>query len=176
VEHHLSIDSGVSSQYIFTGLRYRLSQGLWDWRGRFTNRLRYYSDDGLENRASYELDKRLSNKWMFRATTWVNLLEEVQGVPHTQQFNFYNVLRAIQAVSYDFGLYFDTEPRYQLVDAQLVVRYRQRFFRDCLILEISSRLTFPEDHDREANPGIVITLQATLGSQAAEEGHRKMIH
>ena len=130
----------------------------------------------MENRASYDLDKQLSNKWLFRATTCVNLLEGVQGIPHAQQFKLYNVLSAIQAVSYDFGLYFDTEPRHQLVDTQFVVRYRQRFFRDWLVLEVSPRLTFPEDQNREVNPGIVITLQAALGFQAAEEGDRKIFH
>lgn len=175
-EHHLSIDSGVSSQYLFTGIRYRVSRGIGDWWSSFTNRLRYYTDDGLENRASYDLDKQSSSNWLFRATTSANLLEGVRGVSHAQQFKLYNVLSAIQAVSYDFGVYFETEPLYQLVDTQFVVRYRQRFFRDWLVLEVSPRLSFPEDHDRDANPGIVITLQAALGFQAAEEGYRKIFH
>jgi hypothetical protein len=175
-KYNISFDTGASWQYLFAGLRYRASQDFGEWHGRFTNRLRYYTDDGLENRTFYDLENQLSGNWLFRATTSVNLLEGEKGVPHAQQFRLYQVLSPFQAISYESGVYFDTEPSHKLTDTQLVVRYRQRFYRDWLVLEISPRVTFPEDHDREVNPGIVVNLQADFGYNADEEGYRKIFH
>jgi len=171
---NISFDAGFSWDYLFAGARYRSIQDFGEWLGRFTNRLRYYTDDGLENRTSYDLEKRLHPSWLFRATSSINLYEEEDGIPHSQYFRFYQVLSSHQAVSYESALYFDTEPSYKMTDTRFLVSYRQRFFRDWLVLEVSPRVTFPEDRDREANPGIIIKLEAALGYKADEEGYRKI--
>lgn len=171
---NFTFDTGASWNYLFAGVRFRAVQDFGEWLGRFTNRLRYYTDDGLENKTSYDLERQLGAKWLFRTTTSVNLLEEENGVPHSQYFRLYHVLSPHQAISYESGVYFDTEPSYKMTDTHVLIKYRQRFFRDWLVLEISPRVTFPEDHDREANPGIVFRLEAAIGYQADEEGYNKV--
>lgn len=173
-KYNIIFDSGLSWDYLFAGMRYRSIQDFGTWQGRFTNRLRYYTDDGLENKTAYDLERRLHTNWLFRATTGVVLAEEEEGIPHSQYFRLFQVLSAHQAISYESGVYFDTEPSYKMTDTLFLVRYRQRFFRDWLVLEISPRLSFPEDHDREANPGIVLQLEAAFGYRADEEGYRKI--
>ncbi|EKD37333.1 MAG: hypothetical protein ACD_75C01170G0002 [uncultured bacterium] len=171
---NINFDTGASWNYLFAGVRFRSVQDFGKWDGRFTNRLRYYTDDGLENKASYDLERQVGENWLFRTTTSVNLFENESGIPHSQYFRLYHVLSSHQAISYESGVYFNTEPSYKLTDTHLLIRYRQRFFRDWLVLEISPRITFPEDHDREANPGIVIKFEAAIGYQADEEGYRKV--
>lgn len=173
-KYNIIFDGGISWDYLFAGMRYRSVQDFGRWQGRFTNRLRYYTDDGLENKTSYDLERRLNDNWLFRTTTGVVLSEEEEGIPHSQYFRVFQVLSAHQAISYESGVYFDTEPSYKMTDTLFLVRYRQRFFRDWLVLEISPRLSFPEDHDREANPGIVLQLEAAFGYRADEEGYRKI--
>lgn len=172
--YNISFDSGASWDYLFAGLRYRHLQEFSQWRGRFTNQLRYYTDDGVKNVTSYDIERELGDKLLFRATTSVNLYENEDGIPHAQHFRVYQVLSPLRALSYEIGLYADTEPSYKMTDSQLVVRLRQRFFRDWLMFEVSPRLTFPEDENRQANPGVVVKLEATFGYQAGEEGYRKI--
>ena len=83
------------------------------------------------------------------------------------------VLSSIRAISYEMGVYLETEPSYTLSDFQLIVRYRQRFYRDWLVLEVSPRVKIPEDHDYEINPGVIFKLEASLGSNASEDGFKK---
>lgn len=172
--YNISFDSGASWDYLFAGLRYRSLQEFGEWRGRFANQLRYYTDDGVKNVTSYDFERGVGENLLFRATTSVNLYENEDGIPHAQHFRLYQVLGPVRALSYELGLYLDSEPSYKMTDSQVVVRYRQRFFRDWLMLEVSPRLTFPEDHDREANPGLVVKLEATFGYKADEEGYRKI--
>lgn len=171
---NIIFDGGLSWDYLFAGARYRSLQNFGQWQGRFTNRLRYYTDEGLENKTAYDLERRLHVNWLFRTTTGVVLSEEEEGIPHSQYFRLFHVLSSHQAISYESGVYFDTEPSYKVTDTEFLARYRQRFFRDWLVLEITPKISFPEDHDRDANPGIIIQFEAALGYKADEEGYRKI--
>lgn len=172
--YNVSFDAGASWDYLYGSFRVRAIQDFDKWLGRFTNRLRWYTDDGWENRTTYDLESHFSQELFFRATTSVNYYETEDGFPHSQQFRLYQVLNSIRAISYETGVYFETEPSYKMSDLQCIVRYRQRFYRDWLVLEISPRVTFPEDHDREANPGIIFKLEASFGNNANEEGFKKV--
>jgi len=172
--YNFSFDTGASWDYLFAGLRFRAIQEYGSWQGRLTDRLRYYTDDGFENKLTYDLERSLTTKTMFRTTTSINWYEDEDGFPHSQYFRLYQVLGEFQALSYESGIYLDTEPSYKLTDLQFVIKYRQRFFRDWLMLEIAPRLTFPEDHDYEANPGIVFKLEASIGYRPGEAGYNKI--
>ncbi|TKB06929.1 hypothetical protein [Desulforhopalus sp. IMCC35007] len=172
--YNFSFDAGGSWDYLYGSFRARAIQDFDDWLGRFTNRLRWYTDDGWENRVTYDLESQFTDELFFRATTSLNYYETRDGFPHSQTFRLYQVLNSIRALSYETGIYFDTEPSYKMSDLRFIVRYRQRFYRDWLILEISPQLNFPEDHDREANPGIIFKLEASFGNNANEEGYKKI--
>ena len=173
-KYNISLDTGASWNYLFAGLRFRSVQDIGDWQGRFTNRLRCYTDDGFENKTAYDLEKQVFEKFLFRTTTSVVLSEDEDGIPHSQYFRLYQVLSPLKAISYESGVYFDTEPSYKMSDTKFIIKYRQRFFRDWLVLEISPRVSFPEDHDREVNPGIIFKLEAAFGYDPDEEGYNKI--
>jgi len=171
---NIAFDAGGSWDYLYTSLRFRSIQDFDNWLGRFTNRLRYYTDDGWENRTTYDLESHFNEDFFFRSTTTLNYYETEDGFPHSQHFRLYQVLSSIRAISYETGVYLETEPSYMVSDFQFIVRYRQRFYRDWLVLEVSPRVTFPEDHDYEFNPGVIFKLEASLGHNADEEGFKKV--
>ncbi len=155
---------GGSFKYLSAGTRLRSSQDFGAWHGRFINRLQYFTDDGLENAASYDIDYLISDRWLSRTTVAADWLEERDGLQHSLLFRLYQMINPEKAVVYEIGNYFDTEDSYSMTDLQLRLQYRQRFLRDWLILEVAPQLTFPEDHDREANPGVVVKLEALFGN------------
>ena len=172
--YNLSVDGGVSWDYLYAGVRFRNLQRFGDWQGRFTNRLRYYTDDGWENLAAYDLETYWDEKWLFRATSSLALREDGIGIPHSQYFRFYQVLNDHQVISYESGIFLNTEPSYQMADLQFFVRHRQRFYRDWLVLEIVPSVTFPKDHDYEFNPGIMFKFEATIGYSSDTEIYKKI--
>jgi len=161
--YNLSTMFGGSYNYLYAGLRYRYSHDFGPWQGRFTDTVKYYTDDGWENKASIDMERHFSRKWFFRTTANAYWFEEEDGVPHSLHFQLYQVLNEESALMYEVGNYFDTEPEYRMTDLHLRVRYRQRFYRDWLIFEIAPQLTFPEDHDRDPNPGILLRFEADFG-------------
>lgn len=174
--YNVAFDAGGSWNYLYGSLRFRSLQEFGAWQGRFTNRLRWYTDDGWENRAAYDLEHYFNDDFFFRATSKINYYEEEDGFPHSQHFKLYQVLSAIQAVSYETAIYMETEPSYKSTDLQLILKYRQRFYRDWLVLEVSPRLSFPEKHDREINPELIFKLEASFGNNSEEEGYKKIFN
>lgn len=74
-----------------------------------------------------------------------------------------------KAIQYEAVAYLDTEPDYTMTDLQFRVRFRKRFYRDWLVVEVAPQITFPEDHDRDPNPGITIKLEADFGYTSDRE-------
>lgn len=168
VNTNTSVSAGLSWDYLYAGLRYRNSRNFGEWRSRIVNNLRYYTDDGWEDKASLEFDRLLSERFLFRTTFSADWFEQENGVPHSLSFSLYQLLGRKRALEYVVGGFFDTRPSYSMTDVQLRVNYRQRFYRDWLALEISPFVTFPEEDDRDANPGIVIKLEAIFGFSAED--------
>jgi hypothetical protein len=163
--YNVSVDTGLSLNYAFAGLRYRhLHQFLGtDWNGRFTNRLRYYSDNGWENRASYDVERALGERFFLRTTFTGIVAERFDGVPASAVAKLYQVLNIERALLYEVGVFTNTEPEFELTDLQLRLRYRQRFYRDWLVLEVAPQVSFPNEFDNETNPGLVLKLEADFG-------------
>ncbi|MBB5347366.1 hypothetical protein JWG42_12415 [Desulfoprunum benzoelyticum] len=163
---NISATLGASFDYLYAGIRYRRSHDLDSWQGRLVNRLNYYTDDEWEDKISYEIWRPLGEKWIFRTKATVTWHVEEDGLPHSLVFAMFQKINDEKALRYEIGNYFDTEDSYEMTDLQFRVRYRQRFLRDWLVLEIAPQVGFPEDHDREVNPGIIVSLEADTGNLA----------
>ncbi len=112
------------------------------------------------------MERHFSKQWLFRTSANVAWYEEEDGLPHSLIFKLYHVLSKERMLLYEVGNYFNTEPSHRMTDVQLRLRYRQRFYRDWLILEIAPQISFPEAYDRKANPGIVLRVEADFGYMA----------
>ena len=174
--YNISTNFGFSTSYVYAGIRYRYLHPFFSsrWKGRLTNRLRYYSDDGWENRAAYDVERYLGDRYFFRTTFSGVLSEEVDGVPFSGIARLYQVLSIDRALLYDFGTYFETRPEFEVSDIQFKLRYRQRLYRDWLVLEVAPQVTFPEEQDYEIDPGIVIKLEMDFGYKQNEKAYESI--
>ncbi len=173
---NLSTTAGGSYDYVYVGLRYRGYYDYGSWQGRFVERIRYYTDDGFENKIQYDLERQVSDRFFFRTKLDVKWSEEESGLPHGLIFYLDQVFGPEKAIRYEWGNYFDTSPSYAMSDLQLRLRYRQRFYRDWLVLEIGPMVSFPRDYDREINPGIVVRLEADFGYKAYLKDFKNIFH
>ncbi len=167
--YHMSTTVGVSWGYAYVGLRYRYEYDFGTWVGRVTDNFRYYTDDGLQNKWSVDLERHVSRRWFFRTSGGVNWYKAQDGLPHTLSFRLYHILNRHQVLQYEISNYFDTEPVYRRTDLQFRVHYRQRFYRDWLVLAVVPQIGFPYEHNREPNPGIEVRLEADLGYMAEQD-------
>jgi hypothetical protein len=166
---NISTTAGLSLNYVYAGLRYRGSYEYGSWQGRFTSRFRYYTDDGFESINEYDLERRVSETLLFRTTLHGDWYEDKNGLAHGIVFSLFQVLNSDRAVLYDVGNSFQTSPNYYLADTVVRLRYRQRFYRDWLIFEVAPQVSFPREHDRNFNPGLVLRLEVEFGYESYEK-------
>ena len=171
---NISSTAGVSLNYAYAGIRYRGKYDYNTWQGRFVSRLRYYTDNGWESRNQYDIERHISDKFLFRTTAEVNWQEKESGLPHALIFSLYQVVKEDKALLYDLGNYFTTSPNYQMTDFVLRLRYRQRFYRDWLVAEIAPQISFPKEYDRQFNPGIIFKLEAEFGYKSYRDQMRQI--
>ena len=153
---------------MYGGLRYRFEHDFGPWQGRLTDSLKWYTDDGWENRLTLDMERHFSRHWFFRGSGNLDWYEDQAGLPHSLIAHLYQVVDAHRALQYEVATYFDTQPSHQMTDLQFRVRYRQRFYRDWLIFEVAPAIGFPRDHDRAINPGIVLRIEADFGYMAEQ--------
>lgn len=160
---NLSSSVGVSFDRAYAGMRFRRNHKLANWRGRFISRLRWYTDNGWDWRNQYDIERPISKCFFLRTTAETYWAENQNGLPHALSLSLFQVLSQTNALAYDIGTYFQTRPNYHMTDLMLRLRLRQRFYRDWMVLEIGPQLTFPAQHNRRPNPGIVIKLEVDFG-------------
>lgn len=160
---NISTTAGISYNYAYAGLRYRGKFDYESWQGRLVSRFRYYTDDGFELINEYDLERRISQNFLFRTTLNADWYENKSGLAHGVVFSLFQVLSSDRAILYDVGNSFQTSPSYRHVDVVFRARYRQRFYRDWLIFEIAPQVSFPKEYDRNFNPGLILRFEAEFG-------------
>jgi hypothetical protein len=168
-EYNISTTFGGSFNYLYGGLRFRYYKDFGSWEGRFVERIRYYTDDGWENMVSLDLERHISEKWLFRSSGQVLWQDWEDSIEQTLTFQLYQLLSEKKAISYEWINTFDTEPSHELTDLKLQVRYRQQFYRDWLIFEITPHVNFPEEYDHDPKYGITFSIEAKFGYSEARK-------
>ncbi len=165
---NVKIESGLrwreNEPVFFAGPRYRWYKQISDpWAVRFTQRLRWYTDEGWYVKSIFDVERPVSEKFFFRATADGKWEEEEEGYGYTFGLRLYQALSPGKALEYEVSSNFETRPVNVLDEANLRIRYRQRIWRDWLTLEIAPQISFPRDEDYEITPGILMQVEADFG-------------
>lgn len=147
----------------YVGARFRQ---LWelneDWNFRFTQRLRFYSIDGLESRTSFDFERALDDDMLFRTSIDATWLQEDPDYFYNVSFALFRPLDEKSAVEYQVVNTFRTDP-HRLDQITARIRHRQQIWRDWLIFEMAPQVSFPDERDFQPVPGILFRLEANFG-------------
>jgi hypothetical protein len=149
---------------LLAGPRYRYLLPLDPWDLRFTQEFVWSSNLRWQSRTTFDFERTLPyNDLFFRMTLEELWSENITGYPYTLSFVLIQPLDRNRALQYEWINSFQTYPTNELVEELLVLRYRQRFWRDWLFLEIAPQYRFPRDRSFEATPGILFRLEMVFG-------------
>jgi hypothetical protein len=141
--------------------RYLVHYRLWDVR--FTQEELWTTDVGWQVRSRFDVERPLPNDLFFRTSLEGIWTENVNGYPYTLSFLLRHPLDGNRALQYEWVNSFQTRPTDLLIEELFVFRYRQRFWRDWLFLEIAPQVRFPRDRRFEYTPGILFRLEMVFG-------------
>ena len=148
---------------ILAGPRDRYLVPLDPWALRFTQEFVWSSDQRWQSRTTFDFERTLPKDLFFRMTLEGLWSENVIGYPYALSFLLRQPLDRNRAIQYEWVNSFQTHPTNELDEELLVFRYRQRFWRDWLFLEIAPQYRFPRDRSFHATPGILFRLEMVFG-------------
>jgi len=149
-------------------LRYR-HQLSTHWRGRYTQRVLYDTEDRWESRTRLEFDRALSSGHLFRQSLradWRDSRQDTQGMRYTVKSAYIQRLRNDAGLSYEVASRYTTKPRKSWVSHTLNVRYRRNISYDWMFFEVSPFVAFRKEHDWHPNPGIRLSLDIVFATDA----------
>ncbi|GBC63664.1 hypothetical protein DENIS_4662 [Desulfonema ishimotonii] len=122
---------------IYAGPRFSVSRQFDLWLIRFTQNIRYFSDDGWETRSQVDFERPLSDPLFFRTSIRGSWFESDHGYFYEVKNALYQVLDEDRALEYQFDQYLETRPSHQPDQILLRVKYRQRLWRKWLFFEVT---------------------------------------
>jgi hypothetical protein len=157
----LKFHSGKLSLLLGPRFRYLVHYGSWDVR--YTQEELWTTGIGFQVRTRFDLERPLPNDLFFRTSLEGIWTENVHGYPYALSFLLRQPLDGNRALQYEWVNSFRTRPTNLLTEELLVFRYRQRFWRDWLFLEIAPQARFPRDRGFEYTPGVLFRLEMVFG-------------
>lgn len=148
---------------VYIGPRYRQTWDLENWTLRFTQRLRWYSDDGWETRSRLDLERPVFDDYFFRTTTEIKWYEIENGLFYDLDFSLSHAIDGRSAIDFEWNNRFKTRPHDQLSTTVLRLRYRRRVWRDWLSFEVAPQIAYPRDRDYNFTPGILFRFHVVFG-------------
>jgi hypothetical protein len=147
----------------FVGPRYRYYQTLDSWGFRFTQDVVWGSEKGWKANTWLDLERPLPRDLFFRTTLSGEWTESVHGYLYYLGFLVRQPLDPDRAVQYEMVNSFRTRPMEELTEVKFIFRYRQRFWKDWLFMEIAPQYRYPRDHSFNAVPGILFKVEVVFG-------------
>ncbi len=142
----------------------------WLWRVR--PRIFWQEERGEGASLTSILDRVVNERWLLRS--WITLIAEdaVEGMGWTTDFLAYQSLNDNNALSYRVYATGETDNEVELQDYGLELRYRRRFLREWLFLELSAGVSWPKEfifEERDTNPGAGIEIEMQFGDWPGRE-------
>jgi hypothetical protein len=172
---NISLQGGVRVRFGapigFVGPRYRRVIHFEPWALRFTQRLRWFTENRLESNTRLDLERPLAQNLFFRTTTGLSWFEDENNYFYDLSFFLFQPLSKRRSLGYEWNNYFqERQPNNHLEEINLRMRYRQNILKDWLFFEVAPQISFPKDSNFDFTPGIQLRCDLFFGGKKALEG------
>ena len=169
VKWNTSITAGVKFND-FAGLigpRFRYQTAMGEKSSiRFTQTFRWQTNNYWDIGTRVDLNFVLNQRFFFRQTVygrWRGEESDEKGYRTRVSSVLSQKLNDTTGLQYDFSTIFHTKPDNHVDKYTLALRFRQRTSREWLYYEIVPQLSFEDEFDYKANPGIRLRLEIFYG-------------
>ena len=143
--------------------RHRLTLDYDPWMLRFTQRVRWFTDEGWDIRSQTDMERMVLGDFFFRSTARVKWFDREEGMFYDLDFGISRALSAKSAAELEWNNRFETRPQHELATSFFQLRYRRRIWREWLSVETGPQLAFPEDRDYRPTLGVFFKVNVVFG-------------
>lgn len=163
MEAGLNWDDGSPTAYYGPRVRKTFDLGLWALE--FVETLRYHTEKGVESISLIDFDANVRENLLYRMRLTGDWDDQDDEFTHSIRFQCFQKLSDRRAVGYEWNNYLTNRPHHRFEEVLLLVRYRQRIWRDWLFYEAVPQLSFPRERDFEVTPGLLFLLEFYFGPE-----------
>jgi hypothetical protein len=147
----------------YLGPRYRTTFSYRFWTFGFTEWLRWTSDDGMESNTVFDTDLLLTKQYLLRTRLHGDWRDSDDEFLHGIRFILYRPYGSDRALAYEWNNLFSNRPNYHLEEVNFRIKYRQRFLKKWLFLELMPQLAFPKDRNFKATLSYLFRVEMYFG-------------
>ena len=136
---------------------------LQSWFLRADQNFYWFDDTGFGSDSTIEFDRPITEKHLFRASSFARWTEEDEFFRLSQIFTLFHTLSNRRMISYQVGAYGQTDPTWFMTDYLLVVRYRQLIHKEWLFFEIQPRVQYSKEYDWDDEVSLLLRLELFFG-------------
>lgn len=179
VKWNTSITAGVKFNE-FAGLigpRFRYHSAMGEKSSfRFTQTFRWQTNNYWDIGTRVDFNFVLSQRFFFRQTVYGRWREEEsdeKGYRTRLSSVLSQKINYTTGIQYDFSTIFHTKPDNHVDKYTLALRFRQRTSREWLYYEVVPQVSFEDEFDYKANPGIRLRLEIFYGGTKTSDFWRR---
>lgn len=162
----LSFSDGVNS-YVNINYRYRHLSDDDRWLiGAYQTFYYETGNNGFGSRTVFEPEFLISENWLLRNYTVLELNQSILGIEFQSTFTLYQDLGRNRAIAYEAGVYGETNRRIRYTNYGATVTYRQQMFREWLYGEVTVGVAYPRqlpEWERRGDPMIGFGVEFFFG-------------
>ncbi len=164
---HFSSDAGAQLQFpldYFIRARGSYSIPLDIWRLKIAETVFWFRTIGLGETTQFDLERKLSEPVLFRATSTATCFEAPQNCDLRQDLALFHTLNERTALLYQASIIGVSEPDPQETAYVLLMKYRYRLHKEWVFFEVIPQLNFPRTDDFRLNASLLFRLEMLIGA------------
>lgn len=165
---HFSSDAGAKFQFpldFFVRARGSYAVPFEIWRLKVAESVFWFGTIGLGQTTQLDLERKLSEPVLFRATSTATCLESPQNCDLRQDFSIFHTLNERSALLYQASVIGVSQPDLKETAYVLLMKYRYRLHKDWVFFEVSPQLNFPRTDDFRLNASLLLRLEILFGAK-----------
>lgn len=143
---------------------------------RLTQTIRWQTNNDWQINSRLDLNHTFGDRFFFRQTfdgRWRGDKSEEEGY-RTQVSSFLTQrLKRAAGLQYEFSTIFHTRPDTHVDRYTLSLRFRKRTRREWLYYEIAPEVSFEDEFDYQANPGIRLRVELFYGAESVNRFYKR---
>ena len=163
-----SLGTRLDNPSVNFGPRFRYRHQLTEqWRGRYTQRILWDTDDGWEGRTRLNFYRQLASGNLFRQSLradWEESDRDTKGVRYTTKSAYIQRLSDEDALSYEVSSRYTSKPRTSWTAHTLSMRYRRNVWYKWMFFEAVPFIAFEKEHDWHPNPGFRLAFDIVFAA------------
>ena len=129
------------------------------WSANWLESAYWYRLTGTEIDSIFEMDRKITEKDLFRATTYARWTHTNQYFDLNQSFAMFHTLSKRRAVSYFIGAYGTSEHTTHITHYATGAAYRQLIHKDYLFIEVAPQIQFPRERGFHSEFSILFRIE-----------------